>query len=349
MSLSSGVSYVALVLMLFATVGYTTGCTYYNGPPSDHYDGSRFHNTTPDHSFTDMLKWWWQMETVDWPDWVDDPLRPAPPAGVESGALRVTYINHATVLIQMDGTNILTDPFWSKRAGPFSWLGAKRVRVPGVRIRELPEIHVVIISHDHYDHLDFPTLKALVESHKPLVVAGLGLKKRLRSMTGIKVVELDWWQAYHDKEIGLDIVSVPSQHSSGRGLWDKNKTLWAGFVLRSPHGNVVFMGDTAFGDFFEEISSRYGPFRLALLPIGSYEKRWFMRHQHMNPDDAVRAHQILGARQSVGIHFGTLREHPEQTITAHETDLADALVDHGVSADRFRFLKFGEGLWVPNL
>lgn len=335
-----------LLILLMVEVYFIAGCSYYNGPVTDHFDGSRFTNNEPDHSFSDMVKWWWEMETVEWPDWLEDPPQPPPVVGTQNGELRITYINHATVLVQMDGVNILTDPFWSNRAGPFPWLGAKRVRSPGVRIEDLPNIDVILISHDHYDHLDFATLKRLIKLHDPLIFAGLGLKKRLKDLEGVKVVELDWWQKHLLGAKKLEIVCVPAKHNSGRGLFDKNKTLWAGFILKSAHGNVLFMGDTGFGDFFQEVRNQYGAIRLAVLPIGSYEKRWFMKNQHMNPDDAVRAHITLDATQSVGIHFGTLKEHPEQSLTAHETDLAEALNKYGVPPDRFCVLNFGEGLWV---
>ncbi len=335
-------------ILMISGLFLMAGCSYYKGPANDHFNGFRFTNGQADHSLADMFRWWWQMETVDWPDWVTDPPQPPLVRNAPDGALRLTYINHATVLIQLDGINILTDPLWSKRAGPLSWLGAKRVRNPGIRVKDLPDIDVILISHDHYDHLDFPTLKKLVAINNPLIVAGLGVKKRLRHIQGIQVVELDWWQAHMIEKLDLEIVSVPCRHNSGRGLFDKNKTLWSGYVLKSLHGNVLFMGDTAFGDFFQEIKFRLSPIRLAILPIGSYEKRWFMRNQHMNPDDAVKAHLALKAKQSVGIHFGTLKEHPEQSISAHEVDLADALQKYVVPMDRFWVLAFGEGRWVSN-
>ncbi len=334
---------IILRMLMMGGLFFVAGCTYYNGPPNNHFDGTRFTYGQPDHSLTDMIKWWWQMETVAWPDWVEDPRQPPPPVAVGSGELRVTYVNHATVLIQMDGINILTDPFWSHKAGPLPWLGVKRVRAPGVRLEDLPDIHIILISHDHYDHLDLPTLRKLAAAHKPLVVAGLGMQRRLANIEGLNVATLDWWQAHHIKDKELSIVGVPCKHNSGRGLFDKNRTLWTGYVLMSPHGNVLFMGDTAFGEFFQEIKTRCGSIRLAILPIGSYEKRWFMRNSHMNPDDAVKAHLALDAHQSVGIHFGTLKEHPEQTITAHEYDLTDALQKHVVPEDRFWILAFGEG------
>lgn len=322
------------------------GCSYYQGPPSDHFDGSHFFNKEPGHTGHDFLKWIWEMETVEWPEWVDDAFQPPPAAHAKEGELRVTYVNHATVLIQMDRINILTDPVWSERAGPLSWMGPKRVRAPGIKIEDLPVIDVILISHDHYDHLDIASLRQLNENHKPAILVGLGVKKRLKSLETKRIVELDWWQEYIHST-GQKITFVPARHNSGRGIFDKNKTLWGGFVIEGSEGNVLFLGDTAFGEFLSGLNKAFAHFRLAILPIGSYEKRWFMKTQHLNPDDAVRVHDLLKIRKSVGIHFGTFKEHPEQTITAHEDDLRAALIAHGIPESEFWILKFGEGRNIP--
>jgi L-ascorbate metabolism protein UlaG (beta-lactamase superfamily) len=327
-------------------LGVVQGCSYHNGSTSDHFDGYRFFNKEPDNTFFDHIKWIWEMKTVEWPKWIDDPPQPAPISDVEADRLRITYINHSTLLIQMDGINILTDPIWSERAGPVSWLGTKRVRAPGVRLDDLPDIDIILFSHDHYDHLDIPSLKKIVENHQPVILVGLGVKRRLESIGSDSVIELDWWDEYKHPP-GTRITFVPSRHNSGRGMFDKNRTLWGGFVVEGTAGNVLFMGDTGFGDFLHDIQRKFPNFRLALFPIGSYEKRWFMKSQHMNPDDAVKAHKMLGVTQSVGIHFGTFKEHPEQAIDAHENDLKEALIKHRVPKSRFWILKFGEGKDVP--
>jgi L-ascorbate metabolism protein UlaG (beta-lactamase superfamily) len=334
-----------IVLLIIILIIFLQGCSYYQGPSSDHFDGSRFFSNEPDHTFFDHIKWMWEMETVEWPEWIDDPPQPPPIARVKKGELRITYINHATVLIQMDGVNILTDPIWSEGAGPLTWLGTKRVRDPGVRMEELPDIDIILISHDHYDHLDISSLQQLNEKHHPIILVGLGNKHRLKSFSEKQIFELDWWQEHIFS--GTRFTFIPSRHNSGRGIFDKNKTLWGGFVIEGSEGNILFMGDTAFGDFFKKIKEEFAPFRLALLPIGSYEKRWFMKTQHMNPDDAVRAHIILEVTQSVGIHFGTFKEHPEQTINAHEKDLEVALHKYDIPESEFWIIKFGEGRNVP--
>jgi L-ascorbate metabolism protein UlaG (beta-lactamase superfamily) len=288
------------------------------------------------------------METVEWPDWIDDPPQAPPVAAVKKGELRITFINQATTLIQMDGINILTDPIWSERAGPFSWMGSKRVRAPGVRMEDLPNINIILISHDHYDHLDLSTLEKLFEKHQPVVLVGLGVKRRLESVKQNDVIELDWWHEY-TYSAGFKVTFVPSLHGSGRGLFSGNRTLWGGFVIECPSSRVLFMGDTAFGDFLIEIKEKFPHFDLAILPIGNYEKRWFMKTEHMNLDDAVRVHKMLNVIKSVGIHFGTFKEHPEQAIDAHERDLQIALEKYNIPESDFWVLRFGEGQEVIKL
>lgn len=330
-------------LILFFSI---QGCAFYHGKPSENFDGMRFYGKDSDNSFIDHVTWLWQMKTVDWPDWIDDPQMTPPPLTTEKGQLRITHINQSTVLIQMDGLNILTDPVWSNRVGPFSWAGVPRIRNPGIRMDDLPPIHMILISHDHYDHLDLPTIKQLVERHHPFVIVGLGVKKRLDRIKGIEAVELDWWQACGTQN-GISVTFVPARHSSGRGVFDGNKTLWGGFVMEGFSGNVLFMGDTAYGDFFKDIKQTFSPFRLAILPIGSYEERWFMKSQHMNPAEAVDVHKELCVMQSMGVHFATFCEHPEMTVDTHEKDLLVALKTKGVPDAHFWIPKFGESREIP--
>ncbi|MFC1481304.1 MBL fold metallo-hydrolase [Candidatus Neomarinimicrobiota bacterium] len=329
----------AVLLVYLALI--SQGCNYYSGPQSDHYDGSRFYNQEPGQSFRDHLKWMWEMETVAWPEWIDDPPQPLPTASVGRGELRATYINQATVLIQMDEINILTDPFWSEKAGPASWIGAPRIRAPGVPLKNLPHINMIIISHDHYDHLDIPTLKLLVDAHNPIILVGLGVKARLSALKQARIIELDWWDEYPYND--LMITFVPTRHNSGRGLFDDDKTLWGGYVLQGPQNRVLFLGDTAFGGFFEDLNHAFPDFRLAIMPVGSYEPYWFMGRAHMNPNDAVLAHQLLNVQTSLGIHFATLAEHPQQPLNAHEVDLAIALSENDIPPSNFILLGFGAG------
>ncbi|MCX8128859.1 MAG: MBL fold metallo-hydrolase [Clostridia bacterium] len=316
----------------------------YKGLPSDHFDGRRFFYKGSTHSFTDMVKWIWQMETVEWPAWVDDPPQAKPVEHVKAGELKITYINHATLLIQIDGINILTDPIWSEGAGPISFLSTKRVRAPGIKLDDLPRIDVILISHDHYDHLDQKTLSGLSKTHKPKILAGLGVKSLLNEKKFPDITELDWWQYSVYKN--LKVTFVPARHNSGRAFTGSNKTLWGGFVIESPEGKVYFAGDTAYDDFIPEIGKKFGQFRLTVLPIGSYEKRWYMKTQHMNPEESVKTHILLKSKQSVGFHYATFKEHPEQAINAHEKDLSIALKKYEVPETAFWVLQFGEGRYV---
>ncbi len=317
---------------------------------TDHCDGNEFYNPAIDsteHSFSMTIKWMWKMKTVEWPKWVNDPPQPAPPRYVKKGELKVTYINHATILIQVDSVNILTDPIFSDYAGPISFMGVKRVRKPGIPIDSLPKIDIILISHNHYDHLDLPSLEILAKRDKPILITGLGVKKQLDDIPFDKVQEMDWWNKFTLTPDSIDVTFVPALHKSGRGLFDGNESLWGGFVISNAVGNIYFAGDTGYGSFLEKLSHRFSSFRLTIFPIGSYEKRWFMKKQHMNPDDAVKAHILLQSKQSIGMHYATFAEHPEQTIDQHEKDLDTAMNYYQLPKDRFLVLKFGEGIYIP--
>lgn len=319
----------------------------HRGPMSAHFDGERFRNQipVPDYGFSDFLRWRFDREPGVWNDSNHVSPGPAPPERVGNGDLRVTFVNHSTVLIQMDSLNILTDPIWSDRAGPFSWAGPKRVRPPGIRFEDLPPIDVVILSHNHYDHTDIPTLKRLFERDSPRVFVALG-NRALMEKNGIPGShEMDWWQ---DTRVtpSLRLTFVPAQHFSARGLGDRNETLWGGYVLEGDAGVVYFAGDTGWGPQFEQVRDRFGAIRLAILPIGAFRPRWFMAAVHISPEEAVHAHQLLGAGTSMGVHFGTFRLGDDgQNEPAEE--LANARELHGVSPDAFWVLGFGEGRMVP--
>jgi len=258
---------------------------------------------------------------------------------VEGSELRVTLVNHATVLIQTAGANILADPIWSERASPFSWIGPRRHRAPGIRWDDLPQIDLALVSHNHYDHLDLPTLRRLAGGGRCQFVVPAGVARLLRSRNIDPVHELDWGDSVELS--GMRIHCVPAMHFSSRGLFDRDRTLWCGFATETECGIVYFAGDTSFGDHFAQIRERLGAPRLALLPIGAYEPRWFMSSVHMGPDEAARAHEILGARTSIAIHHGTFQLSDEGIDTPRRELAAHA------PSDSFRALGNGESVTLP--
>lgn len=340
------------VVLAVIGAGAAMGCCVfsaprYRGPASDHFDGDRFRNQRPtEHGgLGDVLRWIWTRDPGPWKDWTDASPGAPPPRRVATGELRVTYVNHATVLVQMDGVNILTDPIWSERCSPVSWAGPRRVRPPGIRFEDLPPIDVVLVSHNHYDHLDVPTLERLAREHRPRIFSGLGNQALFDSKSIRGATDLDWWQSAEIAP-GVRVSAVPAQHFSSRGLCDRDRTLWIGFVVTGPAGSVYFAGDSGWGPHFEQIRERFGPVRLALLPIGAFRPKWFMSRVHLSPGEAVRAHQVLGAGTSVAIHFGTFRLGDDGQDEAPERSRA-AIESAGNPGPRFWILGFGEGRTVP--
>ena len=256
----------------------------------------------------------------------------------------VNPTRHATMLIQTAAGNILTDPMYSQRAGPLSVFGPRRVRQSAVRFDDLPPIATVLLSHNHYDHCDRPTLRRLAQRFDPVVITPLGNGALVRS-TGIRrVEELDWWQeAQEAKPPGLPVTLTPAQHFSARSPFDQNRALWGGFLLVAGGARIFFAGDTAYAPFFRDVRQRLGPIDLALLPIGAYEPRWFMQAIHMNPEEAVQAHLDLEALESVGMHFGTFQMTTEG-IDEPLRALDEAWRARNIAPSRFRTLPFGESL-----
>jgi L-ascorbate metabolism protein UlaG (beta-lactamase superfamily) len=205
------------------------------------------------------------------------------------------------VLIQHAGMNMLTDPIWSDRASPFSSLGPRRFSPPGVSFENLPKIDLVLLSHNHYDHLDVRTLKRIAARDQPRVVVPLGLAKLLSGIGLKPEKEMDWW------DVSGPITCVPARHFSARGITDRNRTLWCGYWIETPAGPIYFAADTAFGPHFGEIRNRLGSPRVALLPIGAYKPQWFMSPVHMSPEEAAEAHRKLGPERSIAIHWGTFQ------------------------------------------
>ncbi|WP_342453177.1 MBL fold metallo-hydrolase [Jiella mangrovi] len=322
---------------------------YYSGPASDHFDGTRFFNPgqpSTDRSFKDL--WRWRKETrAEWPEHV--PVVPAMPEKRVAGC-RATMIGHASVLIQVGGLNLLTDPVWSERASPVSFAGPKRVTQPGIRFGDLPPIDVVLLSHNHYDHCDLKTLKRLVDRHDPLIVTPLGNDRLLaRTLPASNIVAGDWGDTIDlpAAEPGASpagsVAIVPAQHWSRRGIRDTRMCLWCGFVLKIAGRSIYFAGDSGYGDgkIFREIREAHGSPDLALIPIGAYDPRWFMAPQHMNPEEAVKVFQDVGASRAVAIHWGTIQltNEPRDEPAAL---LRRALADRQLDESAFIAAKPGE-------
>ena len=311
-------------------------------PLSDHYDGRRFFNpgvTRSSRGLLQVLRWRLHDERPAWPTAVSDGLvYPPPPDTVPEGFVAITFINHASFLIRFPGAVILTDPIFSERCSPVSWAGPKRVRPPGIPLQDLPRPDIVLLSHNHYDHMDLPSLREIHRRHAPIFVTTLGNANVIRHL-GISATELDWWQ---DVTLGsLRITATPARHFSARTPFDRNRALWAGFMMRADASQILFAGNSATGSHWQDIRSRLGAPGVALLPIGAYEPRWFMAAAHMNPAEAVQAHLDLGARRSVGMHFGTFHL-TDEAIDAPLVALAEARALAGLQEEQFGVQGFGE-------
>lgn len=332
---------VAGAAAAFAAVRCAFSAPGHDGPRTDHFDGNRFHNVVPvRHGPLDLWKWQLTKEPGPWRDWVDAEPGPPPPERVAIGSYRITFVNHATLLVQVDGLNILTDPIWSERCSPVSWAGPKRHRPPGIRFEDLPPIDVILISHNHYDHLDLPTLRRLAAVHEPVISVGLGNGALLeREGIDAEVRELDWWESVAaSEEVRLHF--VPAQHFSARGMCDRNASLWGGWMIRGLSGRIYFAGDTGWGPHFEMIRDRLGAPDVALLPIGAFRPIWFMSPVHISPEESIEAHRTLGAGTSIPIHYGTFHLGDDG-----ETEAIDKLrleVERQELENGFHFLGFGE-------
>jgi L-ascorbate metabolism protein UlaG (beta-lactamase superfamily) len=327
----------ALVLLAIVSLSLHAAPPY---KTSDHFDGKRFFNPglTEDNSFWDLLKWKFTADKAIWETSVPNKTYPTPVLNSEDKAV-ITFINHATFLIQLKNLNILTDPIFAERASPFNFIGPKRVRAPGIDLEMLPPIDVVIISHNHYDHLDIGSLKRIDGKFHPLFLVPLGNKEFLKNEGLQNVHEMDWWDVHVVK--GTNIAFTPSQHWSARGIFDKYDSLWGSYFIEHQHLKIFFGGDTGYGPHFKAIKNRLGAVDIALLPIGAYEPRWFMKLHHMNPEEAILSHFDLEATTSIGMHFGTFQltdEAREQPI--QELEIARTKKD--LDDDQFMILDQGE-------
>lgn len=322
--------------------------SYYDGPPSDHFDGARFFNPghpDTDRSIRDLLRWKLSEKAAKWPRSVPvEQIAPEP----RPDRLRITMVGHATLLIQASGLNILTDPVWSDRASPVRFAGPKRATIPGVAFDQLPPIHVVLLSHNHYDHLDLATLGRLHDRDRPLIVTPLGNDAIVRRhIADARIMTGDWGDRF---ELGNDAVVdiVPAHHWSARARGDRRMALWGGFMLGTTAGLVYFAGDTGYGDgsIFRAMRAHYGPPDVALIPIGAYAPRWFMADQHVDPDEAVRIMVDVEARSALGIHWGCFQ------LTDEARDepvirLQQSLAQRGIGSARFIAAEPGRSYDIP--
>jgi L-ascorbate metabolism protein UlaG (beta-lactamase superfamily) len=309
---------------------------------SDHFDGQKFFNPKGPElkSFWSVIKWKLTSHQVEWPSHVsikNYPLRELAP----NEKVSATFINHSTYLLQLPGLNILTDPVYSERVSPVTFAGPKRVTEAGIPLDMLPKIDVVIISHNHYDHLDLETLKLIDGKTHPLFLVPLGDEKLLKKGGIQNVKEMDWWEEINVK--GTRLIFTPAQHWSARGLFDKNKSLWGSFMVINETSKIYFAGDTGYGPHFLDIKSRFGAPDLSLLPIGAYKPEWFMLSHHLNPEQAVRSHIDLGSLRSLAMHFGTFQL-SDEGIDEPVRDLNAALEKHEIPATNFRVLELGQTL-----
>ncbi len=310
---------------------------------SDHYNGKKFFNPTLEKQFSPSLLDIYEMAKegrAKWPENVENRGVSKLNENLKPGDIALTFVNHASFLVQTHNFNILTDPVWSDRVSPISWLGPKRVRQPGVAIRDLPRIDLILISHNHYDHLDVETLKVLNKRFSPKVMVPIGDKELIESI-GIKnVQEMDWWDSV-EVDTNTWITFTPSQHSSARSLFDRDKSLWGSFFIQCGKRSVYFGGDGGYSTHFADIKKRLGSPEIAILGIGAYAPRSFMKAIHMEPAEAVVAHKDLGATQSIGMHYGTFQLASEG-FEQPQNDLKAAMEKEGVLEDCFITLPEGQ-------
>lgn len=294
-------------------------------------------------AFWDFLRWQSYEFKNKWPQSIPNIYEPQLPPHVQEGEVVITFINHATFLIQTSKLNILTDPVFAARVSPFKWVGPKRVHPPGLSVKKLPPIHAVIISHNHYDHLDVASLKKISKKHKPQVYVPLGDKKWLENAGVKNVSEMDWWQ--HLELQGHKFHFLPAKHNSGRSLVSENSSLWGSFLIELPKKGprIYFGGDTAYADHFKKIFEHFGPMDLSILPIGAYLPRDILKDVHMNPEDAVLAHKDLNSRYSVAMHFGTFQL-SDESYWDPLIDFNKAIIIHDVPETEFRLPSAGQTL-----
>lgn len=330
---------LSIIIVLFFTISFGIGFAIsgpkYKGEKSDHFNGSKFVNPSGKlaNNFDKVLKWMINRDREPWQENMEIPFANFDRENPNPEDIRITFVNHSTFLIQHKSVNILTDPIWSMRTSPFQWAGPKRMRPPGIRFEDLPKIHYVLISHNHYDHLDINTMLRIWKSHEPLVACPLGVGELLNNHGITNTVDLDWWQTVQKAD--LKFHCVPAQHFSGRGMFDRDATLWAGYVIESEERKIYFAGDTGYDSVvFTEIGKRFDTIDISLIPIGAYKPQWFMSPIHVSPREAVFIHRDVNSQKSLAMHFGTFPL-ADEGQTEPESDLEKALEEQHLDPQAF--------------
>lgn len=311
-------------------------------PVSDHFDGRRFHNVDPEaktRPLSDVWKWSRARRPAVWPRNIVDDVGPLPstPSG---DVISVTFIGHSTFLLRWGGVTLLTDPVFAAHAGPWGRIGPRRARGPAYRLEQLPKVDLVLQSHNHYDHLDLGAHATLGRRDAPKIVTPAGNRAYLPKSVRDRVTEHDWWGA-SEPIPGVRVTVVPAQHFSARTPWDRDRALWGGFVVERGGRTLYFAGDSGYCGHFREIGGRFPGVDVALIPIGAYDPRWFMRPVHLDPEEALQAHLDLGARRSIAMHFGTFQL-TDEGIDEPGARLAAARQGAGLPEDAFTVPRPGE-------
>ena len=324
---------VGIIGLLFITalfVGWYLSEEGYKGPVSSHFNGKVFYNLSGRDAkeLRDVAKYGAKRKPDKWIKNYETYVRTGPLPAVPQGKVQVTFVNHSTFLIQTNKLNILTDPIWSEYCSPVQFAGPRRMRPPGIRFEDLPQIDLVLLSHNHYDHFDVNTLKKIEKKWSPTYIAPLGVDKLLIKIGCKDVHVTDWGDRLSVHNI--DVQATPANHFSARGMFDRNKTLWCGYLLYLAGFKLYFVGDTGYGDSFKQLGMEEETIDLALIPIGAYMPKWFMSPIHISPDQAVQVHNDINAKQSIAMHFGTFPladDNPERSTQELKQCLSSNNID----------------------
>lgn len=336
-------SAIAIFISAVFLIGYSVSAPVYKGEALAHFNGKQFKNPSGIEAkgFGDVFKFLLNRQREPWAKNMDLASGPAPESNPDPDKIKITFVNHSTFLIQYKGLNILTDPVWSQRTSPFQFAGPERMRPPGINFEDLPKIDLIIISHNHYDHLDANTMKKLAVKFNPKVISPLGVSAFVKKLGFDNTIDLDWWEISNFQE--LKITSVPAQHFSGRGMFDRNATLWAGYVIQSADKKIYFAGDSGYDkNIFREIGRHFDSMDVSMIPIGAYKPRWFMSVIHVDPKEALLIHKDVNSKQSIAMHFGTFpladdgQNDPIKELNAE-------LLESNIEKEDFIIPKEGEG------